>query len=110
MKKAAFLKDMMLLLRNLEKYLALSKDDPSVFFHTPDKTLVVLVKLKEKAPNYRFMDDKDYAKFYLSVIDDVDLLTYATQVSDPFEDSVIYNDYEDFIQRTYHITVGKLKK
>ena len=95
---------------NLEKYLALSKDDPSVFFHTPDKTLVVLVKLKEKAPNYRFIDDKDYAKFYLSVIDDEDLLTYATHVSDPFEDSVIYNDYEDFIQRTYHITVGKLKK
>ena len=95
---------------NLEKYLALSKDDPSVFFHTPDKTLVVLVKLKEKALNYRFIDDKDYAKFYLSVIDDEDLLTYATQVSDPFEDSVIYNDYEDFIQRTYHITVGKLKK
>ena len=90
--------------------MALSKDDPSVFFHTPDKTLVVLVKLKEKAPNYRFIDDKDYAKFYLSVIDDADLLTYATQVSDPFENSVIYNNYEDFIQRTYHITVGKLKK
>jgi uncharacterized protein UU035 len=67
-------------------------------------------KLKEKAPNYRFINADDYAKFYLSVIDDEDLLTYATQVSDPFEDSVIYNDYEDFIDRTYHITVGKLKK
>ena len=33
---------------NLDKYLALSKDDPSIFFHTPDKTLVVLIKLKEK--------------------------------------------------------------
>lgn len=33
---------------NLDKYLELSKDDPSVFFHTPDKTLVVLIKLKEK--------------------------------------------------------------
>lgn len=31
---------------NLDKYLALSKDDPSIFFHTPDKTLVVLIKLK----------------------------------------------------------------
>lgn len=30
---------------NLDKYLELSKDDPSVFFHTPDKTLVVLIKL-----------------------------------------------------------------
>ncbi len=95
---------------NLEKYLALSKDNPSVFFHTPDKTLIVLVKLKEKSPNYRFVDDKDYSKFYLSIIDDEDLLTYATQVSDPFEDSVIYNDYEDFILRTYHTAMGKLKK
>lgn len=95
---------------NLAKYLMLSKDDPSVFFHTPDKTLVVLVKLKEKAPNYHFVDDKDYAKYYLSAINDEDLLVYATQAGDPFKDGVIYNDYEDFIQRTYHITVGKLKK
>lgn len=109
-KGGSFKKYDMITPHNLEKYLALSKDDPSVFFHTPDKTLVVLVKLKEKAPNYYFVDDKDYAKYYLSAINDEDLLVYATQVSDPFEDGVIYNDYEDFIQRTYHITVGKLKK
>ena len=109
-KGGAFKKYDVITPHNLEKYLALSKDDPSIFFHTPDKTLVVIVKLKENASNYRFIDDKDYAKFYLSVIDDVDLFTYASQVSDPFEDSVIYNDYEDFIQRTYHITVGKLKR
>lgn len=94
---------------NLDKYLALSKDKPSVFFHTPDKTLVVLVKLKEKAPNYKFLDDKDYASYYLSAINDKDLVTYASQVSDPFDDSVIYNNYEDFITRTYYITMGRLK-
>lgn len=95
---------------NLDKYLALSKDDPSVFFHTPDKTLVVLVKLKEKAPYYRFLNENDYARYYLSVINDDDLVTYAAQMSDPFEDSVIYNNYEDFIKRTYFITMGKLKE
>lgn len=109
-KGGAFKKYDMITPHNLEKYLALSKDDPSVFFHTPDKTLVILVKLKEKAPNYHFVDDKDYAEYYLSIINEKDLFVYATQVSDPFEDGVIYNDYEDFIQRTYHITVGKLKK
>lgn len=109
-KGGSFKKYDMITPHNLEKYLALSKDDPSVFFHTPDKTLVVLVKLKEKAPNYHFVDDKDYAEYYLSIINEKDLLVYATQVSDRFEDGVIYNDYEDFIQRTYHITVGKLKK
>lgn len=96
---------------NMDKYLALSKDDPSVFFHTPDKTLVVLIKLNEKAPLYHYRDDKEYATYYQSVIDDSDLLTYAAQISgDPFADGVIYNDYEDFIDRTYHITLGRLKK
>lgn len=95
---------------NLEKYLALSKDDPSVFFHTPDKTLVILIKLKECAPFYRFLNDKDYAAHYKSVISDADLFTYASLAGDPFDDNVIYNDYEDFIDRSYHVTLGRLKK
>lgn len=95
---------------NLDKYLELSKDDPSVFFHTPDKTLVVLIKLKEKALNYYFENSTDYAKYYRSVLNDDDLMSYSTKISDPFNDSVIYNDYEDFIRRTYHIIMGRLKK
>lgn len=95
---------------NLDKYLALSKDDPSVFFHTPDKTLVVLIKLKERAPSYRFIDDKDYAAYYKSVIRDTDLLAYADLSGDPFDESVIFNDYEDFVERSYYITLGRLKK
>ncbi len=95
---------------NLDKYLALSKDDPSVFFHTPDKTLVVLIKIKEKAPFYQYKNDVEYASYYQSVINDTDLLAYAAQISDPFDDGVIFNDYEDFIDRTYHITLGRLKR
>lgn len=95
---------------NLNKYLALSKDDPSVFFHTPDKTLVVIVKLKEKSPLYRFSDEDEYATYYKSVINDADLLSYANLAGDPFDDSVIYNDYQDFIERSYYITLGRLKK
>ena len=95
---------------NLDKYLELSKDDPSVFFHTPDKTLVVLIKLKEKALNYYFENSTDYAEYYRSVLNDDDLMSYSTKINDPFNDSVIYNDYEDFINRTYHIIMGRLKK
>lgn len=95
---------------NLDKYLELSKDDPSVFFHTPDKTLVVLIKLKEKALNYYFENSTDYADYYRSVLNDFDLMSYSTKINDPFNDSVIYNDYEDFINRTYHIIMGRLKK
>ena len=95
---------------NLDKYLALSKDDPSIFFHTPDKTLVVLIRLKEKALNYYFGNSTDYADYYRSVINDSDLMSYSDKIKDPFDDSVIYNDYEDFLQRTYHIIMGRLKK
>ena len=95
---------------NLGKYLSLSKDDPNVFFHTPDKTLVVLIKLKEKSLNYYFKNSTDYAEYYSSIIDDSDLMTYFDKSNDPFDDSVIYNDYEDFLERTYHIIMGRLKK
>lgn len=95
---------------NLDKYFKLSKDDPSVFLHIPDKTLVVLIKLKEKELNYHFKDSADYAEYYKSVLNDDDLMSYSTEINDPFNDSVIYNDYEDFINRTYHIIMEKLKK
>lgn len=95
---------------NLDKYIVLSKDDPNVFFHTPDKTLVVLVRLKEKAPNYRFADSNEYAEYYKEVIKDKDVMSYSDKMNGKFDDSVIYNDYEDFINRTYHTIMGKVKK
>ncbi len=95
---------------NLDKYSVLSKDDPSKFFHTPDKTLVVLIKLKEKELNYRFENSDDYADYYNSVINDSDLMSYSPQINNSFNDSVIYNNYEDFIKRTYHIIMGRLKE
>ena len=48
---------------NLNKYLVLSKDNPDEFYHTPDKTLIVLLKLKEKSPGYIFRDSRDYADY-----------------------------------------------
>lgn len=95
---------------NLDKYLALSKDDPSIFFHAPDKTLVVLIRLKEKSGNYYFRNSTEYADYYRSVINDSDLMSYSDKVEDSFDDSVIYNDYEDFLKRTYYIIMGRLKK
>lgn len=93
----------------LDKYLALSRDDPSIFYHTPDKTLIVLIKLKEKAPNHVFTNTVDYNEYYRSVINDSDLMIYSDKIKDSFDDSVILNNYEDFIVRTYHIIMGKLK-
>lgn len=95
---------------NLNKYVVLSNDDPSLFFHTPDKTLVVLIGLKEKAGNQRFKNFSDYADYYLSVIQDEDLMFYSNKIKDSFNSSVILNNYEDFLTRTYYIIMGKVKK
>lgn len=94
---------------NLDKYLALSKDDPNIFYHTPDKTLVVLIKLKEKSPDHQFSNSLDYNNYYQSVINDQDLMLYSDKIIDAFDDSVILNNYEDFLNRTYHIIMGRLK-
>lgn len=94
---------------NLHKYYALSKDNPDKYYHTPDKTLIILLNLKEKSPNYLFKDSKDYAAYYRSVIDDKDLIKYSTKIDDNFDNSVILNNYSDFIKRTYYIAEGKLK-
>ncbi len=94
---------------NLEKYYALSKDDPASFLHTPDKTLFIILKLKEKSTSHIFANSKEYAKYYSSVINDPDLLAYSEKIEDTFDDSVILNDYEKFIKKTYYIAEGKTK-
>lgn len=94
---------------NLEKYLALSNDNPETYYHTPDKTLIVLLGLKEKEQNYSFSDSGEYAEYYKSVINDKDLIFYSQKIDDNFGDAVILNNYEDFIKRTYYITQGKQK-
>lgn len=35
--------------------------------------------------------------------------SYSNKIKDSFDDSVIYNNYEDFLKRTYYIIMGKLK-
>lgn len=95
---------------HLDKYLALSKDDPTIFYHTPDKTLVILIKLKEKSPNYSYKNTNEYAEYYKSIINDTDLLSYSTKIEDPFDDSVIFNNYEDFIKRSCYIIMGRQKQ
>ena len=105
----AFQKYDVLTEHNLEKYYALSKDNPAFYLHTPDKTLFIILKLKEKSPSHTFVDSKDYAQYYNSVIDDADLLAYSTKIKDTFDDSVILNDYEKFIKKTYYIADGKTK-
>ena len=95
---------------NFDKYLKLSIDNPENFFHTPDKTLVTLVHLKEKNVDYKYKDENEYAQYYRSVINEKDLCKYSDRIKDEFGNTVILNDYEDFIKRTCCIIIGKQKK
>ena len=94
---------------NLNKYLVLSKDNPDEFYHTPDKTLIVLLKLKEKSPGYIFRDSRDYADYYRSVLEDSDLVEYSTKITNTFGDGVILNDYSDFLRKTYLMVQKNIK-
>lgn len=94
---------------NLEKYLKLSFDDPDVYRHTPDKTLIILIRLREKSENYRFADQYDYANYYKSIIDSPDIMRYSNNVSIRFGNTVILNDYKDFLFRSCCLIKGKLK-
>ena len=95
---------------NLSKYFILSGDNPDVYDHIPDKTLFILLRLKEKDPSCKFSDSKSYAEYYRSIIGDRDLLAYSTKIADTFGDAVILNDYRDFIARTYDIASEKQKR
>lgn len=90
---------------HINKYLTLSNDEPDTFFHTPNKTLFVLIKLPEA--NCTFKTSEDYVDFYLNALNNGNFMCYSDKIN--FGNSVIYNDYEDFIKRTYHIIMGKLK-
>ena len=95
---------------NLDKYLILSCDNSNEFYHTPNKTLLILLTLKEKEPNYNFANEEEYNSYYLSIMDEEDLLTYSKKIDADFKYGVIYNDYEDFIERSVHIIKGNLKR
>ncbi len=94
---------------HLEKYLSLSKDNPDRFFHTPDKTLFILLSLKDYNDNTLFENSTQYAQYYLSKMDDTNLLTYSNKIADDFDNSVILNNYEDFILRSTATIKGKGK-
>ena len=94
---------------NLDKYIKLSQDNADIYFHTPNKMLFVVIKLKEKEENYKFKDKNEYIEFYKSIINDKNLMQYSNKISDNFDNGVILNDYENFLERTCSLIIGNLK-
>ena len=80
---------------NLKKYIKLSDDNTDEFLHTPNKTLVFVVHIQSDNQRTSFSNKEEYQEFYLN--NDFDITVSPLQFS--FGNSVIYNDYDTFIQK-----------
>ena len=81
--------------RNASKYIILSKDNSDNFFHTPNKTLLFLIKLP--VINIEINSKDEYYNYYRSLPNII--ITESDSGYDPFESSVIFNNYELFIEK-----------
>lgn len=83
---------------NMDKYCKLSKDNIDVFLHTPNKTLICVVKVTPDIPN--IVNKKDYIKFYINNIDIVSAKYYECSYNKLIKPgNIIINDYESFIEK-----------
>lgn len=83
---------------NAIKYLTLSEDNIQTSIHTPTKTLLFVVHLPEiKRP---IVGKSDYVDYYENQTDFV-VKESKTEYGE-FSSAVIYNDYEDFIDKVVH--------
>jgi hypothetical protein len=81
---------------NIEKYVKLSKDDINVYFHTPNKTLIYVVHIPD---NTEIKTAEEYFSYYKKENPNV---TLTKNSYDQFDNSVIFNDYEKFIDKIYY--------
>jgi hypothetical protein len=83
---------------NLEKYIVLSRDNEDTFFHSPNKTLVIILK----NPKIDSLIIGKTKQQYFNYINNTPIiLNYSNQLFN-FGDLVIYNNYEKFIKKVVH--------
>lgn len=81
---------------NLSKYIKLSNDNTEKYMHTPTKTLVYLVDIPI---NNTIINRSEYCDYYLND-NPYRLEPYSAPYN--FGGTVIYNDYETFIEKICH--------
>ncbi|HBV57905.1 MAG TPA: hypothetical protein DEB73_01400 [Candidatus Magasanikbacteria bacterium] len=85
---------------NIDKYIALSRDNTERYLHTPIKTLLLIIKFPEcdhKAVTTKLR----YKKYYLNQTQDAPV-RISTGISGFFGNAIILNDYELFIKKIVH--------
>lgn len=83
---------------NSAKYLTLSRDDIQTSIHTPTKTLLFVIHLPETEVEVR--DKNEYVNYYVQH-NELHVCESQAQYG-KFSSAVIYNDYEDFVEKVVH--------
>ena len=85
---------------NIDKYIALSKDNTGIFFHTPVKTLLFIIKFPNCDHDVITTKTK-YKRYYLNQIPDSPI-ELSTNINSEFGNTIILNNYEMFIEKITH--------
>lgn len=85
---------------NIDKYIALSRDNTEKYFHTPIKTLLFIIKFPQCDRGVITTRSK-YKRYYLNQTQNIPV-QLSTNTSGSFGNAIILNDYELFIEKTIH--------
>lgn len=83
---------------NAKKYFIMSNDNTEHYFHTPTKTLLFVInlpKIKSEINN-----KKEYVEYYTK-LKSLKINASTTDYGN-FKSSVIFNDYEEYINKIIH--------
>ncbi len=83
---------------NIEKYIALSRDNIERYFHTPVKTLLFIIKIP-KCNHNAITTRVKYREYYLNKNISMRL---SENISGEFGNAMVLNDYEVFIEKIVH--------
>jgi hypothetical protein len=89
---------------NLHKYIVLSTDNTAMYLHSPNKTLIYIVKIKsDDSTTKRVSESK--ANYADSFAENSNFETHFVDgVS--FDKNVILNDFEEYIEKVVHLILG----
>jgi len=82
---------------NLKKYIVMSEDNIDAYLHSPNKTLVFVVNISGDDPP-QYSDWDGYKQYYQTIPFSLAL----TRKVFTFGNTVVYNDYEGFMNKVVH--------
>ncbi len=81
---------------NVCKYVMLSNDDTTKYYHTPNKTLIYVIHIPD---NDQLGSVQEYMDYYKQLDFKIELSNHRYE---QFGSAVILNDYEKFSDKVYH--------